>query len=65
MKICKVFPLYNLSNVISCGCEVTFEVILHPSRVRTLVCLVMLDGCEVKFEKSSHVHLGEGDTWSR
>ena len=36
-----------------------WKVISCPPHMRTLVCLVMLDGCKVRFEKSSHVHL----TW--
>ena len=51
-----------------------WKVISHALHVRTLVCwrghLVMLDGREVRFEKSSRMHFmwelwcGGGDTWS-
>ena len=45
-----------------------WKVISHVPHMKTLVWwswhLVMLDGCKVKFEKSSHVHLGGADTWS-
>ena len=52
-----------------------WKVISHAPRMRTFplytfhtyipyIHLVTLDGHEVKFEKSSHMHLGGADTWS-
>ena len=45
-----------------------WKVILHAPCMRTLVWwrghLVTLDGLKVKFEKSSHMHLGGVNTWS-
>ena len=57
MKICKIFPLYTFQMSSCVDARLDLKSHLTSTSHENLVCLVKLDGREVRFEKSSHVHL--------